>query len=206
MLQLHRRALLAGAAAAALAGRFLAMAAEAVGTIVGAINSASSTPPGGQAEPVQQDKPVEAGEEVATGPQSAVQVALYEGSVVTVGADSKATFGAGDSAVLLGGGHMRFRTGAGAPKDPQIETAALRVQLIKAEMIVSAAPGKTSCGVISGRIVCSSIKSGKAVEVKAGESVVWADGSFGGGVTATAYLSGDPAVDEGMEAARAAYE
>lgn len=203
---MSRRQVLAVASFVVIFGRLRAWAADAVGTIVAVINSASSSRPGGAAQAVVSDQPVEGGSEIATGTLSAVQIALNDGSVVTLGAGAKAAIGSGENAVLLSGGSLRFRTGAGAPRDPGLATPALQVALHQAEMIVTVAEGSTTCGVVKGRITCSSTKKGTSVEVSEGQSVRWSDGAFGGGVMDAAYLSGDVAVDDGMEAARAAYE
>jgi ferric-dicitrate binding protein FerR (iron transport regulator) len=203
---LSRRGLLAVLPLAVLARGLRAWAAEALGNVVAIVNGVNSTRPGGgKAEPLPPDAPVEPGTEIATDPKSAVQIAMTDGSVVTIGAGAKVVIGSAENAVLLSTGSLRFRTGAGAPRDPALATPALQVALHEAEMIVTVAAGTTTCGVVKGRITCSSIKKGTSIEVTEGKSVRWGDGSFGGGVLDVAYLSGDIAVDDGIEAARAAY-
>jgi hypothetical protein len=44
-----------------------------------------------------------------------------------------------------------------------------------------------------------------SVEVPQGNSVVWAKGSFGDGIAEGVFVTGDIAVDQGIEAARAAW-
>lgn len=187
--------------------RLPAWAAGAVGRVVDIVNSATSRAPATAPQPLARDSAIGSGETVHTDDHSAVQVALDDGSVVTIGAGSDATFTSGDAALLAALGSLRFSTGAGAAAPPQIATPALTVSLHQAEMILTVgANGATACGVYRGRIVCTSIKKGTTAEVAAGQSVRWSDGAFGAGVMDVAYLSGDTAVDDGMAAARAVWE
>lgn len=185
-----------------LLGRWRSLAAEAIGTVVAVVNSATSKAPARTPQPVTADSAIFPGEEIHTDDRSAIQVALVDGSVVTIGANGDATFGALDAGILVSAGSLRFRTGAGAPAEPRLATPTLMVNLHQAEMIVTVAPaGATTCGVVRGRITCTSIKKGTAVEVNEGQSVRWSDGAFGEGVMNVAYVSGDVAVDSGMVAA-----
>lgn len=206
-MRFSRRGLLALLPLAVVARGLQAWAAEALATVIAVVNGVNASRPGSKApEPLPPNEPIEPGTEIATDANSAVQVAMTDASVVTIGAAARVVVGSGENTLLVSAGSLRFRTGAGATREPSLATPALQVALHDtAEMLVTVAGGTTTCGVVSGRITCSSIKKGTSIEVTEGKSVRWGDGSFGEGLMDVVYVSGDVAVDHGIEAARAAY-
>jgi hypothetical protein len=201
----HVMGLVAGLMALPLLRPLRAPAATIGGTVVAVINKASSKRPDGSELPLEAGATVEPGTEIETERKSAVQIAMADGSVVTAGATTQIAVGTDAGVVEMRSGNLRFRTGVAA-EPPRLTTPALTVDLNGAEMLVSVrSPTNTICGVISGSIVCTSKKTGASVSVAAGESVAWA-GGFGTGVTQGIFTTGDPAVDQGMPAARDTWE
>jgi ferric-dicitrate binding protein FerR (iron transport regulator) len=198
----HRRAILKGGlAAAALLGIARVAWAAVRGTVVGVVNAATSKKPEGAPAPLTPGVVVEDGSTIEAGKDSAIEIALAEGGSFFIGARSSAAFEEA-AALLMEKGKFRYKAAASESFD--LQTPTLRITQQAAEFVVEVrGNGDTLCGVLKGKIVCTSKRNGKAAEVGAGQSVVWAGGSFGNGVTEGVYRTGDLAVDESMDAARA---
>lgn len=212
-MKLTRRTLMATLAAFALplAAPFRALAAAITGTVTGAVNSVKATPPGRPegTEPVEiaVGDAIETGTVLQTAKQSAVEVTLTDGTAIVIGARGQAVVGGqGFEALAIAKGNFRYRTGSGPDPYRALSTPALAIALKGTEIIVSVDETRTICGVVRGSITCTSKKTGKAIEVAEGQSVAWAAGSFGGGVTEGVFATGDVAVDQGMKAAAEAWK
>lgn len=207
MMRVARRQVLGGLVLTGLAtslGRLWQAVAGPIGaTVIAVVNTATAKRPEGPEEPVEQGTVIDAGTEIATEAKSALQVQLADGSQLTAGARSRAVVGpSGPEQVTLSEGNFRFRTAGPSGEGRALATPALLITLKGTELIVQVKPNLTVCGVVSGVITCTSLKTGKSVDVSAGQSVAWAAGSFGTGVTEGIFTTGDPAADDGIEAAR----
>jgi len=200
----HRRALLKGGlAAAALLGLARGAWAAVRGTVAGVVNSASSQRPGAEPTPLAEGASIDDGTEIQTGKDSAVQIALAQGGTFVVGSRSALAFAEAAPLLMEKG---KFRYIAAASESYGLETPTLSIVQTAADFVVEVRDnGDTLCGVTKGAIVCTSKKKGTSTKVSAGQSVVWASGSFGGGVTEGVYRTGDTAVDESLDAARTKY-
>lgn len=205
-----RRTLMVAAAwAAALpAGLWRAAAQAVAGAVTAVVNTVTSrkpsTPEGSPPSQVTVGQAVEPGTAIETGRKSAVEISLADGSVAIIGQRSAAKIG-GDDAMQMGQGNFRYRSGKGEGVNRALSTPALAIALKGTELVVSVDETRTICAVLDGAITCTSRKTGASVEVPSGHSVVWGAGSFGQGATPGVYRTGDVAVDDGIEAARAAW-
>lgn len=203
----HRRQVLTTgfAAATLLSGTGLVRLAWGAvrGTVTAVINTATSKKPDGEPAPLAPGAVVEDGTEISTGKDSAVELALTQGGAFVMGARSSTALSEG-TAVLMERGRFRYRAAGG--ESYGLATPTLDIVQTGADFVVEVRDnGDTLCGVVKGTILCTSKRTGKAAKLGAGQSVVWASGSFGGGVTDGVYRTGDPAVDDSMDAARAKY-
>jgi hypothetical protein len=200
----NRRQILQGSIAAVALFVPLRTAWAAVrGTVVAVVNTATNRKPGAEPAPLAAGASVEDGTEIQTGKESAVQLALAQGGTFIAGSRSAIAFA--DAAPLLME-RGKFRYIAAGSESYGLDTPTLNVVQTAADFVVEVRDnGDTLCGVTRGAIVCTSKKRGTSARVGAGQSVVWAGGSFGGGVTDGVYRTGDPAVDDSMDAARAKY-
>lgn len=188
---------------------FLALPLRALAATIGAtvtevVNSVTA-----QAKDSREPLPVEPGTEIppdteiASAKESAAELTYADGTVLIVGQRSFTTVTPEGSAALLASGAFRFH---GPAADNAVLTSPLlRIEARKAEFVVAVAEGQTICGVVAGEITCTSIKKGTSAKVSAGESIAWISGSFGDGVTPGVYQTGDIAVDQTLDAARAAW-
>ncbi|MFT3810552.1 MAG: FecR domain-containing protein [Micropepsaceae bacterium] len=141
--------------------------------------------------------------EIATSRESGAKLTYADTTILIVGQRSRVTVMPDFSAALLTAGAFRF-TGPTA-ENVVLTSPLLRIEARRAEFVVAVAEGQTICGVVAGEITCTSIKKGTAAKVGAGESIAWISGSFGDGVTPGVYQTGDIAVDQSLDAARAAW-
>ena len=205
-----RRAALSALTAALAAPLFLRRALAAVaGVVTGVVNAAKSSPPDkpGESAPVAVGDALETGAVIETTRQSAVQITMGDGSVVTVGARSNATLGGqGYDAMAFARGNFRWNTGSGEAVNSNLSPPALKIALRRAQLVVSVDETRTVCSVIQGSITCTSKKTGAAAQVAEGQTVLWTAGSFGGGATEGVFATGDVAVDQGIAAAAEAWK
>lgn len=207
---LTRRSLMAAltATAALPLGLFRALAAAVSGTVTGVVNTVKARKPDrpDDAQPVATGDAIEVGEAIETAKQSAVQITMADGSVVTVGARSAATVGGqGYEAMAFTKGNFRWNSGTAANVNKSLSTPALKIALKGTQIVVSIDDARTICCVIQGSITCTSKKTGVSAEVGEGQSILWATGSFGSGATNGVFTTGDVAVDQGIAAAAAAW-
>lgn len=202
---LTRRLFLGLSAATAAFGLRLTALAAAVGAKVTAVvNTVTS-----QGKDTPAPVPVAEGEtlppetDIATAKESAAEITYADGTVLVLGQRSTANLGDPSGQAVLTKGAFRFRGAAAA--NAVLATPLLKIEARAAEFVVAVAEGQTICGVVSGEITCTSIKKGTAARVGAGESIAWIAGSFGGGVTSGVFQTADLAVDQGIDAARAAW-
>lgn len=208
-----RRTLMAAltAAAAMPAGLFRALAAPASGIVTAAVNTVRSRKPDapatGEAAQIAVGDALEPGATLETAKQSAVQVTMTDGSVATIGARSNGVVGGpGTEALIMAKGNFRYNTGSGDTVNRTLSTPALKIALKGTQIVVSVDETRTICSVIDGAITCTSRKTGAAAEVAAGQTIVWAGGSFGSGVNEGVFTTGDVAVDQGIAAAAEAWK
>lgn len=203
-----RRTTLLGLAASAfastLAARLTALASGIGARVTVVINSVTSKPnAAAEPAPVSEGEDLPPETEVATAKESAAEFTFADGSTLIIGQRSLAGIAPPDARATLTKGAFRFRSAEAA--NATLTTPLLSIDARAAEFVVAVAEGQTICGVVSGEITCTSIKKGTAAKVGAGESIAWVAGSFGDGVTKGVYQTADLAVDEGLEAARAAW-
>lgn len=200
----HRRQVLKGGLATAALLGFVRVALAAVrATVVGVVNGANSKKPEGEPAPLAPGATVDDGTVIETAKDSAIQLALTEGGSFLIGARSRISFAEATALTMEKG---KFRYQAAAAETFDMQTPTLTVTQQAADFVVEVRDnGDTICGVLKGAIVCTSKRNAKQAKVGAGQSVVWAGGSFGNGVTEGVYRTGDVAVDDSMDAARAKY-
>lgn len=204
MTALHRRHVLKATLAAAALTGFARIAWAAIrGTVVAVVNTATSQKSGAEPAPLVEGASVEDGAEIQTGKESAVQIALAQGGTFVAGSRSALALAEGAPLLMEKG---KFRHIAAGSESYGLDTPTLTIIQTAADFVVEVRDnGDTLCGVTKGAIVCTSKKKGTSTNVGAGQSVVWAGGSFGGGVTEGVYRTGDAAVDDSIDAARVKY-
>lgn len=204
MFALHRRALLTAAAASAFLGRFRAFAATIGAKVTAVVNTVTALPKeGGEPAPVAEGEDLPPETVVATASKSGAELTYADGTVLVIGQRSSASLSTPDAQAVLTKGAFRFRGAAAA--SAMLASPLLKIEARNAEFVVAVADGQTICGVTAGEITCTSIKKGTAAKVGAGESIAWVSGSFGAGVTKGVFQTADLAVDQGLDAARAAW-
>ena len=168
------------------------------------VNSVTSQPKDTESPaPAEPGTDITPGTEIATAKESGAKLTYADTTTLIVGQRSRVTVMPDFSAALLTTGAFRF---AGPTAENAVLTSPLlRIEARKAEFVIAVAEGQTICGVVSGEITCTSIKKGTAAKVGAGQSIAWVSGSFGGGVTPGVYQTGDIAIDQTLDAARAVW-